>query len=86
MKKHFNTFLFIIFFIILSQTKVANAYREVSNKWYTKKIFNLDAVIQGYACAFSLSAKGFSKEEDVIEAIGKSFLGYKKKYTINWFC
>lgn len=60
---------------------IANAYKEVSDGWYTKMIFNPDAVVQGYAYAFSLSGKGYGKEEDVIDAIEKSFSGYKKDDT-----
>jgi hypothetical protein len=60
---------------------IANAYKDIPDGWYSKKVFNLDAVVQGYAYAISLSGKGIGKEKDVKEAIEKSFSGYKKDET-----
>lgn len=57
---------------------IANAYKEISDGWYTKKVFNPDAVVQGYGYAIRLFGKGYGKEKDVMDAIEKSFTGYKK--------
>jgi len=57
---------------------IANAYKDVPDGWYTRRVFNPDAVVQGYAYAISLSGKGYGKEKDVKDAIEKSFKGYKK--------
>lgn len=59
----------------------ANPFKEIPDGWYTKKVFNLDATVQGYAYAISLSGKGRGKEKDVKDAIEKSFTGYKKDAT-----
>jgi hypothetical protein len=56
----------------------ANAYKEIPDGWYKKNVFNQDAEVQGYAYAVSLSGKGYGKDKDVIDAIEKSFTGYKK--------
>ncbi len=56
---------------------IANAFKEIPDGWYTKKVFNLESVVQGYAYVFSLSGKGYGKEKDVKEAIEKTFIGYK---------
>lgn len=57
---------------------IANAYKEISDGWYTKKVFNPDAVVQGYGYVIRLFGKGYGKEKDVMDAIEKSFTGYKK--------
>jgi len=57
---------------------IANAYKDVPDGWYTRRVFNPDAVVQGYAYAISLSGKGYGKEKDVKDAIEKTFKGYKK--------
>jgi hypothetical protein len=57
---------------------IANAYKEVPDGWYSRRVFNSDAVVQGYAYSISLLGKGYGKEEDVKDAIEKSFSGYKK--------
>ena len=60
---------------------IANAFKDIPDGWYSKNVFNLDAVVQGYAYAISLSGKGYGKEKDVKDAIEKSFTGYKKDET-----
>ena len=57
---------------------LASAFKDVPDGWYSKKVFDLDAVVQGYAYAISLSGKGSGKEKDVKDAIEKAFVGYKK--------
>jgi hypothetical protein len=57
---------------------IASAFKDIPDGWYSKKVFNLDAVVQGYAYVISLSSKGYGKEKDVKEAIEKAFAGYKK--------
>jgi hypothetical protein len=59
----------------------ANAFKDIPDGWYTKKVFNLDATVQGYAYAISLSGKGQGKGQDVKDEIEKSFIGYKKDPT-----
>ncbi len=56
----------------------ANAYKEIPDGWYTKKVFNPDVEVQGYVYAISLFGKGYGKDKDVMDAIEKSFTGYKK--------
>ena len=60
---------------------IANAFKDIPDGWYSKEVFNLDAVVHGYAYAISLSGKGYGKEKDVKDAIEKSFSGYKKDET-----
>ena len=57
---------------------IADAYREVADGWYTKKVFNPNAIVNGYAYTISLSGKGNGKEKEVITAIKYSIKGYKK--------
>jgi len=59
----------------------ANAYKEVPDGWYTQKVFNPDATVEGYSYAINLSGKGNGKEKNIIDAIEKSFTGYKKDDT-----
>jgi len=60
---------------------IANAFKDIPDGWYSKKVFNSDAAVQGYAYVISLSGKGYGKEKDVKDAIEKSFSGYKKDET-----
>jgi len=62
---------------------LANAYKEIPDGWYTKKVFNPEAVVQGYAYVISLSGKGYGKDKDVKDAIEQSFSGYKKDETLS---
>jgi hypothetical protein len=60
---------------------ITKAFKEVPDGWYTKNVFNADAVIQSYAYLITLSGRGYGKETDVKEAIEKSFSGWKKDET-----
>lgn len=57
---------------------LASAFKNIPDGWYSKKVFDLDAIVQGYAYVISLSAKGYGKEIDVKDAIEKALAGYKK--------
>lgn len=57
---------------------LGKAYKKVPDGWRTKKVFNEDAEVQGYAYAISLSGKGYGKDQDVIDAIERSLTGYNK--------
>lgn len=57
---------------------IANAYKKIPDGWYTKKVFNPDAEVQGYAYDISLTGKGFGKAEKVFEAIEKTLTGYER--------
>jgi hypothetical protein len=57
---------------------IANAYSEVPDGWYTRKVFNPAAEIQGFGYILNLYGKGIGKEEEVKEEIEKSFKGYVK--------
>jgi len=57
---------------------IASAYKDILDGWYTKKVFNPDAEVQGYAYFISLTGKGFGKAENVFEAIEKTLTGYEK--------
>ena len=56
----------------------ANSFKDIPDGWYSKKVFNLESIVQGYAYAIGLSGNGYGKEKDVKDAIEKSFTGYKK--------
>jgi len=60
---------------------IASAFKDIPDGWYSKKVFNLDAVAQGYAYVINLSGKGYGKEKDVKDAIEKTFAGYNKDDT-----
>ncbi|MFZ4707347.1 MAG: WG repeat-containing protein [Bacteroidales bacterium] len=55
--------------------------KEVSDGWYTKKVFNPSAKNSGYAYVISLSGKGYGKEKNVADEIEKSLTSYKKDET-----
>jgi hypothetical protein len=57
---------------------IANAFKDIPDGWYSKKGFDLDAIVQGYAYTISLLGKGSGKEKEVKNAIEKTFSGYKK--------
>lgn len=57
---------------------IANAYLEVQDGWYPKKIFNPNAIVQGYAYVVKLNGKGIDKEKEVKTEIEKSFYDFKK--------
>jgi hypothetical protein len=57
---------------------IANAFKEVQDGWYSKRVLDIDASVQGYAYAINLSGKGYGKEKEVKEAIEKTFTNYKK--------
>jgi hypothetical protein len=57
---------------------IANAYKEIPDGWYTQRVFNSDAEVQGFGYTLSLSGKGIGKETEVKDAIEKSFKGYVK--------
>lgn len=48
---------------------MASAFKDIPDGWYSKKVFNLDAVVQGYTYVISLPGKGYGKEKDVKDAI-----------------
>jgi hypothetical protein len=56
----------------------ADAYNEVEDGWYMKKVFNPSAQIRSYSYSIKLSWKRRGKEEMVKNAIEKSFTGLKK--------
>jgi len=57
---------------------IANAYKEVPDGWYTRRILNLDAAIESYVYMISLTGKGYGKEKEVKSEIEKTFKGYVK--------
>ena len=56
----------------------ANAYNEVVDGWYTKKVFNPSAQVRAYSYSIKLSWKRRGKEKLVKNAIEKSFTDLKK--------
>jgi len=62
----------------LSMSVKADAYNEVEDGWYTKKVFNPSAQIRSYSYSIKLSWKRRGKEELVKNAIEKSFTDLKK--------
>lgn len=56
---------------------VTNAYKDIQDGWYTKKILNIDAKIEKFAYVISLDGKGYGKEEIVKEAIEETFKDLK---------
>lgn len=56
----------------------ADAYQEVEDGWYIKKVFNPSAQIWSYSYSIKLSRKRRGKEELVKKAIEKSFTDLKK--------
>jgi len=65
----------------LSFWVLGTAFQDVQDGWYTKKVFNPNAIVQGFAYAVNLIGKGYGKEKDVKDAIEKSFNGFKKDET-----
>lgn len=61
----------------------ADAFKEVPEGWYTKRVFNSDAVVTGLLYKISPSGKGYGKEKDIQDAIEKIFVGYKKDETLS---
>lgn len=57
---------------------IANAFKDIPDGWYSKRVLNLESVVQGYAYVISLRGKGYGKEKDVKDAIEKTFTVYKK--------
>ncbi len=54
-----------------------NAYRDVADGWYTKKVINEFAQIKGYIFTFTLSGKRYSgKAYDLKTALEKTYTGY----------
>lgn len=79
-------------YLMISEEKITNdaalnfyvlgtAFQDVQDGWYTKKVFNPNAIVQGFAYAVNLIGKGYGKEKDVKDAIEKSFNGFKKDET-----
>lgn len=57
---------------------MAEAYLNVRDGWNTKTVFNPNAIVQGFAYVFDLEGKALGREKEVMEAIEKSFTGFKK--------
>ncbi|MDO9255158.1 MAG: WG repeat-containing protein [Bacteroidales bacterium] len=55
--------------------------KDVSDGWYSKKVFDASAKVNGFAYDIHLMGNGFGREKNVIEAIEKSLTGYKKDET-----
>ena len=61
----------------------ANAFKDEPDGWYSKKVFNLDAVVGAYTYEISLSGRGYGKGEAVISAFEGQLSGYKKEEVDN---
>jgi len=57
---------------------LADAFTEVPDGWYTRNVFDKNAVVNGYAYLINLSGRGRGREKDVRDAIEKTLTGYKK--------
>ncbi len=56
----------------------ARAYTEIPDGWYSKKVFNPNAVIEGFSYTIRLSGKGYGKDEEVVSAIEGALAGYTR--------
>ena len=60
-------------FYVLSQ-----AYSEIPDGWYTRRVFNSEATVYGYMYVVKLSGRGYGKGKDLLRAVEKSLEGYTK--------
>ncbi|MDO9255160.1 MAG: WG repeat-containing protein [Bacteroidales bacterium] len=65
----------------LSFYVLGDVSKEVSDGWYSKRVFNPSAKASGFAYVISLSAKGYGKAKNVADEIEKSLTGFKKDET-----
>ncbi len=65
----------------LSFYVLGDVTKEVTDGWYSQRVFNPNAKTTGYAYIITLSAKGYGKEKNVVEEIEKSLTSYKKDET-----
>lgn len=65
----------------LSFYVMGDVSKDVSDGWYSKKVFNPSAKASGFAYVISLSGKGYGKAKNVADEIEKSLTSYKKDET-----
>ena len=62
---------------------IARPFQDVPDGWYTKKVLNTNAVVNGFAYVLNLHEKGNDKEDVVKAAIENSLTGYTKDATLS---
>lgn len=57
---------------------LSNAFNEIPDGWYTKKVFNNNAIVNGFIYSINLFRKAIGKEKEVKTALENSFSDYNK--------
>jgi hypothetical protein len=61
----------------------ANPFSDITDGWYTKKVFNPEAKVFGFTYSINISIRNLEKIDNVIEALEKSLKGYHLEQTAN---